>query len=1725
MSTFAEIQSKIQPGLPSQEVNLGDNRASLTVAQAELLVSQGVVFASNDVISIKDVTDTIEGLSASRIAALKSLGVSQILATDGNLSLGLDQTNALATNGITTGVQHETMSAATGQDVPVGRPLGSGIGQSIVALGDGSYAVIYRGAPVAGAGSSIYTQHYDASGNPLGAVTQVSGAALTSESQSTAAALADGGYVVVWSHNGGSSSSAVYAQRFDAEGDAVGDPTQLTTDGPRKYMPDVTGLADGGYLITIYQNAGSDAGLTFQRYDANGQPVGSRQALSPAVDLTISISDEGAKITDTVEMADGRVMIIWGVGGSDERALAAQIIDATGSKVGDAFFVNAPTDASHETPSVASLSDGRFAVTWISYTLENAIVVQLFDDQGNKVGSEITINSSPYAQDPPKITALENGRYVVTWAWGGQDDPNSAPGQHSGIYTQILDSDGTKIGPASVVNTTVVGDQFDPQVVGLAGGGYVVVWTDYLNTSSASFEINAQVFGADGIKIGNELDINVNEANAQRLQKITALAGGGFAVTWHDASDGRYYTRTFLHDTEHAALGDTAAAISALTTREVSHLRELGIDTITISDGGAVTLSQAVAADLIDIAGFRIVGASDVVIAGAGAALDDFSVADIAALKVLGVTGLDVSDNKITLALDQATAYLDAGITLASGDAATVEMTFLQMIALDSKLAALATFGMKTIDLAENEITLGLVGYRYLGSIGVSFAASDVLTLGDYKFNIVNLTVAQIAELAEWGITKIDTNPAETEPAVLSVAQVRAFVAGGISFAADELVHLSDGVAALSSLSAGDIADLAAVGVSKVVVEQALALTVSQFTAYAQHGIDVQPLNGNISVHDAGANFAALAADAIAGLSGLGITILDATDNMAVLSLATIKAYAAADAHFARDDRVVMVVTAASLSATSAGDLALAKAFGVTAITVAGSVLDLTVATAERVRSVGLSLDSDVTARIVDTAANLLSLSFHDVSIYREMGIDGLRLVDSGSVIAGLSLANIANLAGRSVSEVDVTNGTVTLTLSQANQFAASEIVFDAADTVVVTASSASLSDPDTLDLIGLAAIHIDRIDASDNKLTLTVAAAQTYVNVGIGFTAVDTVTVKISYAEAKTLSKATGSALHAAGVDRVEIDMTANELKALTYTELKAFLAAGVDGITGLTSVTFSNLTYDLVTHTANYNPVITSNGGGATAAITIAENTKAVTTVRATDKEAATLTYAIVGGADKALFSIDARTGALVFKAAPDYETPKDSGKNNVYDLIVQVSDGKLIDTQALAVSVKNVNEAPTVPSLLGTVVKENVATGTLVGTLASKDPDGRVLSYKLLDTAGGLFKLSGSKLVTAKAIDYEKVQKDTVTIEVSDGVHKVTKVFTITVTDILETITGTAKGEVLKGGIGMDRIVGLAGNDTLHGDAGNDILEGGDGNDMLVGGRGADRLIGGAGTDTASYAGAAAALVASLANPSINTGDAKGDTYSSVENLSGSSYADRLIGDGKTNLLNGRAGDDVLEGGDGDDLLIGGNGADRLIGGNGSDTASYAGAKAGVVANLLKSSVNAGDAKGDTYSSIENLAGSSYGDKLTGDGKANIIDGGAGDDVLSGGGGNDWLVGGAGFDDLYGGAGSDRFIFRSVKELGTSKTATDTIFDFSQKEKDLIDFTAIDASLKKAGDQAFTFIGTANFSNTAGEIRYEKAKADTYVYGDIDGNGKADFILHIDSALNLKVGDFLL
>ena len=174
---------------------------------------------------------------------------------------------------------------------------------------------------------------------------------------------------------------------------------------------------------------------------------------------------------------------------------------------------------------------------------------------------------------------------------------------------------------------------------------------------------------------------------------------------------------------------------------------------------------------------------------------------------------------------------------------------------------------------------------------------------------------------------------------------------------------------------------------------------------------------------------------------------------------------------------------------------------------------------------------------------------------------------------------------------------------------------------------------------------------------------------------------------------------------------------------------------------------------------------------------------------------------------------------------------------------------------------------------------------------------------------------------------------------------------------------------GTAGIDYVFGSDAADKLGGGAGDDGLDGGAGNDWLNGGAGRDHIEGGDGRDCASYAGAAAGVVARLYNGLLGDGEAAGDRYISIEDLEGSGFNDHLYGDHKGNNLWGRDGVDTLFGLRGNDVLVGGKGADLLLGDGGLDTASYAGAAASVAASLAAGGGSAGDAEGDAFSSIEN------------------------------------------------------------------------------------------------------------------------------------------------------------
>lgn len=311
-----------------------------------------------------------------------------------------------------------------------------------------------------------------------------------------------------------------------------------------------------------------------------------------------------------------------------------------------------------------------------------------------------------------------------------------------------------------------------------------------------------------------------------------------------------------------------------------------------------------------------------------------------------------------------------------------------------------------------------------------------------------------------------------------------------------------------------------------------------------------------------------------------------------------------------------------------------------------------------------------------------------------------------------------------------------------------------------------------------------------------------------------------------------------------------------------------------------------------------------------------------------------------------------------------------------------------------------------------------------------------------------------------------------------------------------------DTIDGGSGDDTLYGENGNDILYGRGGDDYLHGGAGNDILIGGTGPDLLYGDTGTDIASYTTASKAVIVDLNDSSKNSGDAKGDEIYLIEGLIGSSFNDTLTGNSKNNTIDGASGNDTI---------IGGSGADALTGGAGLDTASYEGAKKGVVANLSSSVENTADAKGDTYFGIENLTGSSLSDTLFGDVSSNKLSGGLGDDTLYGGLGNDLLVGGL---------GKDVFVFDSK----INARDADAIEDFSVNDDTIALDHDIFAKTGKVGDLTFGafHVGVRSHDNTD-RIIYDSKSGKLWYDDDGTGSHKAIQFATLDAGLDLKNSNF--
>ena len=192
----------------------------------------------------------------------------------------------------------------------------------------------------------------------------------------------------------------------------------------------------------------------------------------------------------------------------------------------------------------------------------------------------------------------------------------------------------------------------------------------------------------------------------------------------------------------------------------------------------------------------------------------------------------------------------------------------------------------------------------------------------------------------------------------------------------------------------------------------------------------------------------------------------------------------------------------------------------------------------------------------------------------------------------------------------------------------------------------------------------------------------------------------------------------------------------------------------------------------------------------LSISENASgSVYTATASDPEQTNLTYS-ASGTDASLFTIGSSSGELNFKTPPDFETPLDQGADNTYQLDITASDASHSVSQALSITVANVNEPHSFASTsvsLGT--SENNSSFTYTVEAASDPDSGSALTYQLSGDDQSAFNFdSSTRELSFKANpDYESPtdQDDDNTYQISitafDVDHSASQNITISVSDL--------------------------------------------------------------------------------------------------------------------------------------------------------------------------------------------------------------------------------------------------------------------------------------------------------------------------------------------------------
>ncbi len=387
--------------------------------------------------------------------------------------------------------------------------------QQMAPLSGGGFVVVWVDELRGG----VAAQRFDADGARLGGEIHLSNTAALE----SVAGLASGGFVATWMGGGNGTTSDIKARIFDQEGLPLGPEfTVNTADAVHQQSSQAIGLPGGGFVVHWHDTGGTSGGdpnVRAQMFDGSGAKLGS--------EFTVNTTLPGTQRDSTgIALDGGGFVIVWAdFPSGGEGDVRGQIFDSSGNRVGGEFMVPTVTAGNQWYPDLAALPGGGFVVAWPGPQFAHA---QIFDPAGAKVGSEIRVSDSDNGVISLSVTALPDGAFMIGW-----HNTAPSPGIPS-MRGQLFDPDGNRMGSQFQINEAQITGG-TPQLATLSSGRVVASWlTGNYEVQTAIFRAPLIGTPAADVLAGTEADDGIAGLGSDDL---LSGAGGDDSLDGGEGND------------------------------------------------------------------------------------------------------------------------------------------------------------------------------------------------------------------------------------------------------------------------------------------------------------------------------------------------------------------------------------------------------------------------------------------------------------------------------------------------------------------------------------------------------------------------------------------------------------------------------------------------------------------------------------------------------------------------------------------------------------------------------------------------------------------------------------------------------------------------------------------------------------------------------------------------------------------------------------------------------------------------------------------------------------------------------------------------------------------------------------------------------------------------------------------------------------------------------------